>query len=84
MELKFLRDTSKREIDFVVLKNKKLIFTVECTTGERSLFPHIKYSKEISSIPKFCQVHLGDKDYVIDGNIRVLPFITFCPEVGLV
>jgi len=30
MELRFLRDTDKREIDFVVLKENKPIFAVEC------------------------------------------------------
>jgi hypothetical protein len=30
MELRFLRDTDKREIDFVVIKDKKPLFAVEC------------------------------------------------------
>ena len=30
MELRFIRDTDLREIDFVVLKDKKPIFAVEC------------------------------------------------------
>ena len=30
MELRYLRDTDKREVDFVVLKNKKPCFAVEC------------------------------------------------------
>jgi uncharacterized protein len=84
MELRFLRDTDKREIDFVVLKNKKPIFAVECKTGERSVSPHIRYFKERTGIPYFYQVHLGTKDYIPELNVRVLPFLTFCSEVGLI
>lgn len=77
MELRFIRDTDLREIDFVVLKDKKPLFAVECKTGESQLSPHIKYFRERTDIPQFYQVHLGKKDYV-DGNARVLPFTKFC------
>ena len=77
MELRFLRDTDKREVDFVVLKNKKPLFAVECKTGERSLSPHIKYFKERTPIPLWFQVHRGKKDYGHEKTGRVLPFTTF-------
>lgn len=38
MELRFLRDNDKREVDFVVLKDKKPLFVVECKTGKKN-FP---------------------------------------------
>lgn len=41
MELRYLRDADLRELDFVVLKDKKPLFAVECKTGERGLSPHI-------------------------------------------
>jgi predicted AAA+ superfamily ATPase len=84
MELRFLRDTDGREVDFVVLKNSKPIFAVECKTGERQLSSAIKYFKERTKIPFFYQVHMGSADYLKDQNIRVLPFIKFCKEAGLV
>ncbi len=77
MELRFLRDTDLREIDFVVLKEKKPLFAVECKTGESHISKHIHYFKNRTEIPKFYQVHLGEKDYT-DGVIRVLPFAKFC------
>lgn len=84
MDLRFIRDTDKREVDFVVLKDKKPQFAVECKTGEKSLTPHIKYFKERTQIPEFYQVHMGAKDY---GNPkttgRALPFTTFCRELGM-
>jgi predicted AAA+ superfamily ATPase len=84
MELRYLRDTDGREIDFVVLKNKKPIFAVECKTGDKNLSPHIKYFKDRTAIPEFYQVHMKDKDYGSPSTGRVLPFITFCKIKQLV
>lgn len=83
MELRFLRDTDKREVDFVVMQNKKPLFAVECKTGERSLSPHIGYFAQRTSIPAFYQVHLGNKDFGKESTGRVLPFQVFCRELGL-
>lgn len=77
MELRFLRDVDGREIDFVVLQEGRPLFAVECKTGEGHMSKHVHYYKERTSIPKFYQVHLGERDYA-DKNCRVLPFSTFC------
>lgn len=77
MELRFLRDVDSREIDFVVFKNKKPIFAVECKTGEKSVSPHLRYFRERTPIPTFYQVHLGTSEF-LDKNIHVLPFEKFC------
>lgn len=84
MELRFLRDTDRREIDFVVLQDRKPLFAVECKTGERTLSPHIRYFAERTSVPAFYQVHLGTKDFGHPKSGRVLPFTTFCREISLV
>lgn len=84
MELRYLRDTDGREIDFVVLKNKKPIFAVECKSGDRELSKHIHYFKERTQIPEFYQVHMKDKDYGTHKTGRVMPFIRFCKEVLVV
>lgn len=84
MELRYIRDTDKREIDFVVLENKKPLFAVECKTGERPPHPVYRYFRERTPIPKFFQVHLGQKDYGNeDTDVRVLPFEVFCQELNL-
>ena len=36
MELRFIRDTDKREVDFVVLRDGRAEFAVECKSGERN------------------------------------------------
>ena len=82
MELRFLRDTDKREVDFVVLKQKRPLFAVECKTGEKSVNPSVFYFMERTGIPKFYQVHRGKRDYEKNG-VRVLPVHTFCKELQL-
>ncbi len=84
MELRYVRDIEKREIDFVVLRGKKPLFAVECKSGDRSPGPAAAYFRERTAIPAFYQVHLGEKDYGnAHSSVRVLPFVTFCRELGL-
>ena len=84
MELRYLRDTDKREIDFVVLKDQKPIFAVECKRSETTPTPAAQYFRERSKIPKFFQVHLGNH-HVGDENkaVRIMPFHLFCQELRL-
>jgi hypothetical protein len=82
MELRFLRDTDRREVDFVVVKDKKPLFAVECKTGEKSVSPAIRYFAERTSIPVFYQVHLGER-YFQTGKIVVIPLARFCRELGM-
>ncbi len=84
MELRFIRDTDKREVDFVVLRDGRAEFAVECKSGERRVSPACRYFRERTDIPKFYQVHLGRKDFGdASTDTRVLPFSTFCRDVGL-
>ena len=84
MELRFLRDTDKREVDFVVLKDGKPAFAVECKTGEKSTSSSAHYFRQRTPIPRFYQVHRGQRDYGDErAGVRVLPFTTFCRELKL-
>lgn len=84
MDLRFLRDTDKREVDFVVLKNNKPLFAVECKTGEKAVSRHLYYFRDRTPIPAFFQVHTGARDFQPDKQIRVLPLLKFSQELGLV
>ena len=84
MELRFIRDTDRREVDFVVLRDGTAEFAVECKSGEQSAAPACRYFRERTDIPRFYQVHLGAKDFGNENTgTRVLPFSTFCLEAGL-
>ena len=82
MELRFIRDTDRREIDFVVIKNKSALFAVECKSGEREVSPSIRYFRERTTIERFYQIHMGTKDYLKEG-VRVMPYRVFCQELAL-
>lgn len=82
MELRYMRDTDRREIDFVVLRDRKPVFAVECKSGERAASPAIAYFAERTAIPRFYQVHLGERHYQT-GTATVLPFRRFCEELGM-
>lgn len=84
MELRYIRDTDGREIDFVVLKDKKPLFAVECKSGDKQLSPHIEYFRNRTSIPEFYQVHLKEKEYGSVKTGKLMPFHKFCKELGLV
>lgn len=83
MELRYLRDTDRREVDFVVLQEQKPLFAVEVKSHRDDLSPAIPYFMERTRIPRFYQVHLGEKDYQPDSKIRVCPFVTFCREMEM-
>lgn len=84
MELRYLRDTDKREVDFVVLRDKRPLFAVECKLTDTTISPASRYFRERTNIPKFYQVHMGSKDYGDeDTQVRVMPFTTFVKELSL-
>ncbi len=80
MNLRFLRDTDKREVDFVVIKDNSPLFAVECKSGEKNINSSLFYFMKRTQIPIFYQVHTGNKDYKKEG-VRVLPARTFCKEL---
>lgn len=82
MELRFLRDTAGREVDFVVIRDGKPAFAVECKAGATSISASARYFAERTTIPAFYQVHLGER-HVQSGNITVIPFPRWCRELQL-
>ncbi len=84
MELRYLRDVDKRELDFVVQKDGKPLFAVECKSWEKQLSPQVPYFKARTKIPKFYQVHLGTLRRRPMSGVEILPFADFCMAQGLV
>ena len=73
-----------REIDFVVLKNKKPLFAVECKTGEGSVASNLKYFSARLPIPRYYQVHFGVKHAEIaEYKTEIIPFIEFSKTLGI-
>lgn len=82
MELRYLRDTDRREVDFVVLKERKPLFAVECKSGDAAIGPALRYYAERTPIPRFYQTHLGERHYE-SGKLTVVPFMKLCEELEL-
>lgn len=82
MELRFLRDTDRREVDFVVHQGRRALFAVECKTGDGEVARSVRYFAERTPIPRFFQVHRGTKHFET-GKITVLPFARFCAELEM-
>ena len=60
MELKFIRDSQRREIDFVVVKNNRPKFAVECKSGDRKLARNIRYFSERTFYPNLLSGAQGE------------------------
>jgi predicted AAA+ superfamily ATPase len=82
MELRYLRDSNRREVDFVVVRKRKPLFAVECKLAARHLDPALFYFAERVGIPRFFMVHLGT-DHFERGRVTVLPFTELCRELAL-
>jgi hypothetical protein len=84
MDLRYLRDTDGREVDFVVLRDGAPEFAVECKCGERKAAPACQYFRDRTAIPEFYQVHLGENAFgnAVTGT-QVLPFREFCRRKNL-
>ncbi len=84
MELRYLRDTDRREVDFVVVKNGRPLFAVECQLKDSSPGNALAYFARRTGIPQFYLVHCGTKDYEhATLPVRVSPFQTFVRELEL-
>ena len=85
MELRFIRDKEKREIDFVVLKNNKPLFAVECKKQHRNLSKNIAYYAKRTDIPVFYQIHIHpDKEQWNEHSetrCQIIPYILFCSKI---
>jgi predicted AAA+ superfamily ATPase len=83
-ELRYIRDDSGKECDFVVLRDRKPLFAVECKLSDANISPSLLYFKAKLDIPKWYQVHLGDQTKVISPDFSILPFDKFCKVIELI
>jgi len=75
--LYYLRDASKREVDFLITHDERPWFAVECKIGKDSTNPALNYFGDRLNIPYLYQVSLEDREDVYDGKVRVMPASKF-------
>jgi uncharacterized protein len=76
------RQVGKTTFALTFLSKPTELFAVECKSGEKNVNPSLFYFMERTQIPKFYQVHAGQKDYEKNG-VRVLPVQKFIKELSL-
>lgn len=83
-ELRFFKDIEGREVDFVVVKNKKPLYFIEVKSSGKEISPNLIYlNKKFPEVKSF-QIHLDEKvDYVGEGGIRVCPAWIFLNDLGV-
>jgi hypothetical protein len=81
MELRYFRDVTGKEVDFVILKNKKPELFLEVKLSATMVSPDLIYLKE--RFPKVQAIQIGlniKDDFINREGIRVMPAIRFLSE----
>ena len=74
LELRYFRDTDRREVDFVIVEKRAPILLVECKLGDADVDRSLRYLKERFPQAVAWQISAaGRKDYRTPGGIRVSP-----------
>ena len=84
-ELYYLRDTAKREVDFLITKNDEPWFLVEAKTSEQGISPSLSYFQQQTKAPFAFQVSIDapfiDRDCFIEGTPLRVPARTFLSQL---
>jgi predicted AAA+ superfamily ATPase len=74
MELRYFRDATGREVDFVVTEKRRPVLFVEVKLSDSPVHPALHYLVQRFPNVEAWQIHLrGKKDYVTPEGIRVAP-----------
>ncbi|MYJ74513.1 MAG: ATP-binding protein [Gammaproteobacteria bacterium] len=78
LELRFFRDIDGREVDFVVMENRRPLVLVECKLSDRDIDRGLRYLKARFPGADARQIALyGERDYVTREGIRAMPALDF-------
>lgn len=80
MELRYFRDTDKREVDFVVLQEKKPIYFIETKLKYKEISSSLVYLKRKFPQVKTYQISLSEDSFQNDEGIIVCPARDFLKD----
>ncbi len=81
MELRYFRDTDKREVDFCITNNNTPQIFVECKWTDNSTSPHLHYLQKKFPTAKFYQISAtGEKSFINKQNIIHMPAVKFLQQ----
>jgi predicted AAA+ superfamily ATPase len=82
VELRYYRDTTPREVDLVIIKNRKPWLAVECKLTDTAVSPHLRYFKSKFPACRCVQVTMpGQREYVSHEGIEVTSAVTLLREL---
>jgi predicted AAA+ superfamily ATPase len=74
IELRYFRDTEKREVDFVIVENKKPKMFIEVKWNNSEISPSLRYLKaKFPEVESWQISAVNEKDYLSPEGIRVCP-----------
>jgi predicted AAA+ superfamily ATPase len=83
LELRYFRDTEKREVDFVIIEDNNPTAFIECKYSDTSVSDHLRYLKSKWPNVDSFQIYLnGNKDYVDGNGIRVQSGLSFLTNLS--
>ena len=78
LELRYFRDVDGREVDFVVVEDRKPVQMIECKWSDAPVAPGLRYLKARFPRCEAWQISMnGVKDYETPEGIRVTPALRF-------
>jgi len=78
VELRYFRDTDRREVDFVIVEDGRPVLCVECKSNDTSVSASLRYFKQkFPAIDALQVVRDGARDFVNKDGIRVCPAVNF-------
>ena len=71
-ELRYFRDTDRREVDFVLLEDEKPIHFIECKLSDRQASPPLRYLKQrFATVPATQVILSPGVDVTNKDDIRI-------------
>lgn len=84
MELRYFRDRERREVDFVVLRDKKPILFCEVKASDQTFSPHLKYLKQKFPTVRAIQVVKDPIDgFISPHGLEMISALNFLNELAV-
>lgn len=81
IELRYFRDTDKREVDFCITRNSDVQMFIECKWADKRTSPHLHYLQKKFPSAKFYQISAtGKKSFISKQNIIHMPASKFLQQ----
>jgi len=83
LELRYFRDVQGREVDFVIVENRRPVRFIECKWGDEEVHPALRYAGVRFPEADFWQISAaGTRDFRTTNGIRVCPAAPFLSQLA--